>query len=66
MQPNKILGPAEAEEARAGARDRNDLPVSHPAPPRPTLAHCAPHHAVTNQMSQMKNYPKIHIRKVLL
>ena len=43
MPPNKILGPAEAEEARAGARDRNDLPVWHPAPPRPTLAHCAVH-----------------------
>ena len=61
MPPNKILGPA--VEAGAGAEDRNDLPVWHPAPPY--IAHCA-HHAVLHQMSQMKNYPKIHIRKVLL
>ena len=54
MPPNKILGPAEAEEARAGAGDRNDLPVWHPAPspPHPRTL-CSAHHAVTYQMSQI-------------
>ena len=52
MPPNKILGPA--EEARAGAGDRNDLPVWHPAPspPHPRTL-CSAHHAVTYQMSQI-------------